>query len=159
MTRPETLMQTATPPVLEQTALHDTEVPLPVLEMVQPLAGFPDRRRFALARLDETGLVCDLRSLDDPDLSFVVVPPGPFFADYSPVIDASVTDELGLEDENDLLARVVVTLGDTPEQATANLLAPVLVNHRTQRAGQYVLSDADLPMRAPLSGASSHRSA
>ena len=46
---------------------------------------------------------------------------------------------------------MVVTLGDTPEQATANLLAPVLVNHRTQRAGQYVLSDADLPMRAPLS--------
>lgn len=158
MTRPETLMQTATPPapVLEQTALHDAEVPLPVLEMVQPLAGFPDRRRFALARLDETGLVCDLRSLDDPNLSFVVVPPGPFFAGYSPSIDASVTAELGLEDENDLLALVVVTLGDTPEQATANLLAPVLVNHRTQRAGQYVLSDADLPMRAPLSGASSH---
>ena len=46
---------------------------------------------------------------------------------------------------------VVVTLGDTPADATANLLAPVLVNHRTQRAGQYLLSDLDLPMRAPLS--------
>ena len=61
--------------------------------------------------------MCDLRSLDDPNLSFVVVPPGPFFADYSPSIDASVTAELGLEDENDLLALVVVTLGDTPESA------------------------------------------
>ena len=28
---------------------------IPVLEMVQPLAGFPDDRRFALARLDDTG--------------------------------------------------------------------------------------------------------
>ena len=47
----------------------------------------------------------------------------------------------------------MVTLGDTPDSATANLLAPVLVNHRTQRAGQYLLSDLDLPMRAPLSSA------
>ena len=36
---------------------------LPVIEMVQPLAGFPEHRRFALARLDESGLVCRLRSL------------------------------------------------------------------------------------------------
>ena len=89
----------------------------------------------------------------------MVVPPASFFSDYSPEIDESVTTELGIEDESDLLALVVVTLGDTPESATANLLAPVLVNHRTQRAGQYLLSDLDLPMRAPLSSASTSQPA
>jgi flagellar assembly factor FliW len=127
----------------------DTE--LPVLEMVQPLAGFPDRRHFALARLDETGLVCDLRSLEDPELRFVVVPPSAFFTDYDPAIDDSVAEELGVESDDDLLALLVVTLGVTPDSATANLAAPVLVNHRTRRAGQYLLADADLSMRAPLS--------
>jgi len=124
---------------------------IPVIEMVQPLAGFPEHRRFALARLDETGLICDLRSLDDPDLSFVVVPPHPFFPDYAPEVDEAVTTTLGVADESDLLALVVVTLGDTPQTATANLMAPVLVNHRTRQGGQYVLADVDLPMRAPLS--------
>jgi flagellar assembly factor FliW len=144
----------ASPAPADRHQVDADAVDVPVLELIQPLAGFPDARRFALARLDETGLVCDLRSLDDPELSFVVVPPTPFFADYSPVIDDAVVAELELEGEDDLLALVVVTLGDTPESATANLLAPVLVNHRTQRAGQYLLSDADLPVRAPLSQAS-----
>jgi flagellar assembly factor FliW len=144
LTHPTTVETVAQEPADSSTA------GFPVLEMVQPLAGFPNDRRFALARLDETGLVCDLRSLDDPDLSFVVVPPASFFADYSPEIDESVTAELGIEDESDLLALVVVTLGDTPADATANLLAPVLVNTRTRRAGQYLLDDVELPLRAPL---------
>ena len=126
---------------------------LPVLEMVQPMAGFPERRRFALTRLDETGVVCDLRSVDDPDLRFVVVPPSTFFPDYAPEIDDEVTAELGVEQADDLIALLVITLGGTADAATANLLAPVLVNHRTRLAGQYLLADTDLPMRAPLSPA------
>ena len=125
----------------------------PVIEMVQPLAGFPEHRRFALARLDETGVVCRLRSLDDPDLSFVVAPPQAFFPRYAPEVDESVTSDLGVLDDSDLLALVILTLGETPAEATANLLAPVLVNHRTRQAGQYVLTDVDLPIRAPLSAA------
>lgn len=123
---------------------------IPVLEMVQPLAGFPDHRRFALARLDQAGVICDLRSLEDRDLSFVVVPPGVFFDDYAPEIDDALARDLGAETEDDLLALVVVTLGSTPGEATANLLAPVLVNHRTCRAAQVILDDATLPLRAPL---------
>jgi flagellar assembly factor FliW len=141
-TSPETSMPV---PLLEPTPDE-----LPTLDMVQPLVGFPDQRRFALARLDETGLVCDLRSIDDPDLRFVVMPPHAFFDDYAPEIDDSVADELGANGAEDLIALVVVTLGDSPDDATANLLAPVLVNHRTRRAGQYVLDDTDLPLRAPL---------
>jgi len=132
---------------------HDPFDDLPVLDMVHPMAGFPDQRRFALARLDETGMVCDLHSLDDPGLRFVVVSPTTFFADYAPEIDDSVVAELGIESADDLLALVVVTLGETPQDATANLMAPVLVNHRTRRAGQFLLDDADLPLRAPLASA------
>jgi flagellar assembly factor FliW len=156
MSRPETLMPLPHAD-LDTLAPASATSPegVPVLDMVQPLAGFPDRRRFALTRLDETGVVCDLRSLDDPGLRFVVVPPAPFFADYMPEIDDAVVSELGVEDDSDLIALLVVTLGDTPDSATANLLAPVLVNHRTQKAGQYLLTDTDLPMRAPLSPGSS----
>ena len=78
MSRPENTMQLAHPTTVATVDPEPTDLSpagIPVLEMVQPLAGFPDDRRFALARLDETGLVCDLRSLDDPNLSFVVVPP------------------------------------------------------------------------------------
>ena len=55
-----------------------------------------------------------------------------------------------MEHEDDLLTLVVVTLGESAEDATANLLAPVLVNHRTRRAAQVVLDDLDLPIKAHL---------
>lgn len=123
---------------------------IPVLDMVEPMVGFPEQRRFALARLDETGLICDLRSLDDPDLSFVVVPPAVFFDDYAPEIDDELAAALGADSEQDLLTLVVLTLGETPAESTANLLAPIVVNHRTRRAGQVVLDDPTLPVRAPV---------
>ena len=139
-----------------QTTQEDATVSgeIPVLEMVHPFVGFPDHTRFALARLDDEGTVCDLRSVDDPAVSFVVVPPHVFFADYGPEVDDSTVAMLGVESEDDLLTLVVVTLGETAEDATANLLAPVLVNHRTRRAAQVVLDDLALPIKAPLAGAS-----
>lgn len=144
-------MTTTTQPFLAQEA-DDVPGDIPVLEMVRPMVGFPERRRFALARLDESGVVCDLRSLDD-DLSFVVVPPGMFFSDYTPEVDDDLVAELGVETEDDVLLLTVVTLGDDPSTATANLLAPVVVNHRTRRAAQVILDDAALPLRAPLTPA------
>lgn len=134
---------------------HDTTTrelteDIPVLEMVRPMVGFADSRRFALARLDETGIVCDLRSVDEPNLSFVVVPPGVFFADYAPEVDDAVAAELGIESEEDVFTLVVLTLGATAADATANLAAPVVVNHRSRRAAQVLLDDPSLPLRAPL---------
>jgi flagellar assembly factor FliW len=123
---------------------------VPVIEMVKPMIGFPDLRSFGLARLDDDGEICDLRSLEDPDLSFVVVPPHLFFPDYSPEVSDAVVGDLGIESAEDLLTLVVVTLGETAADATANLLAPVLVNHRTRRAAQVVLDDLGLPIRAAL---------
>ncbi len=123
---------------------------IPVLEMVEPLPGFPEHRRFALARLDDDGVLCALRSLDDPDLRFLVVPPAAFFTDYAPVIDDQTVATLEIESADDVLALVMVNPGESASAATANLLAPVLVNHRTRRAFQVVLDDPALPLRAPL---------
>lgn len=122
---------------------------IPVIDMVEPMPGFPDARRFALVRLDDAGVLCSLRSMDDPDLRFLVVPPHVFFPDYAPVIDDAAAAALGIESAADVLMLVVVNPGDAAAGATANLLAPVLVNTTTRRAGQVVLND-DLPVRAPL---------
>lgn len=123
---------------------------IPVLTMVGPMLGFPEHSRFGLARLDEEGAVCDLRSLDDPDLRFVVVPPGLFFEDYAPEITDATATQLQATTAGDLLALVVVTLGEGLADATANLLAPVLLNPQERLAAQVVLDDANLPLRAPL---------
>lgn len=137
------------------TTMHEATTELttgdiPVLTMVGPMLGFPDHDRFALRRLDESGTICDLHSLDDETLRFVVVPPGLFFPDYTPEITDTTAAQLDARTAEELVALVVVTLGAGLADATANLLAPLLLNPDKRLAAQVVLDDAALPLRAPL---------
>ena len=122
---------------------------IPVIEMVAPMPGFPDHQHFALVQLDEAGVLCSLQSVDDPQLRFLVVPPAVFFPDYAPVIDDATVATQGIASAEDAMVLLVVNPGDGAVGATANLLAPVVVNRTTRRGGQVVL-DEDLPIRAPL---------
>ncbi len=126
----------------------DTDVP--VIEMVRPMPGFPEQRRFALVRLDESGDLCSLKSLDDPDLRFLVVPPARFFPDYAPEVEDDVIADLEIHSPEDVLLLVVLNAGTSLSSTTANLAAPVLVNPATRRAGQIVLDEPGLPIAAPL---------
>lgn len=122
---------------------------MPVIELVEPMPGFPELTRFALVRLDDDGVLCALRSVEDPSLRLLVIPPNVFFPDYAPEIDDATVDALGIEAAADVLVLVVVNPGDATGGATVNLLAPVLINTVTRRGGQVILSE-ELPVRAPL---------
>lgn len=130
----------------------DRAVELPVIELVQPMPGFPEHRRFALVRMDEQSMLASLSSLEDPELRFLVVPPGRFFPDYAPEIGLDVAAELGVTSADDVLLLVVLTAGATLAETTANLAAPILVNTATRRAVQVILDAAQLPVAAPLLG-------
>lgn len=127
-----------------------TMIDLPVIDLVHPMPGFPDRSRFALVQLGEDGLLCQLRSLDDPELRFLVMPPAPFFPDYAPVVGDDVVAELQIASADDVIVLLVLNAGKSLDSTTANLMAPVLVNTATRRASQVILDDPDLPIAAPL---------
>ncbi|WP_432830345.1 flagellar assembly protein FliW [Dactylosporangium sp. CA-092794] len=121
---------------------------LPVIDFVAPMPGFPDERRFVLVRLDDAGVLYALTSVDAPGLRFLVVPPAQFFPDYAPEIDDETLAALGVTDQADLLVLLVVTAGETgAEDATANLMAPIVLDQNSRRAVQLVLSHSGLPVR------------
>jgi flagellar assembly factor FliW len=122
---------------------------VPEIEFVADMPGLPGMSRCALVQLDEDGALYRLQSLLDPDLRLLVAAPPVFFADYAPEIDDETAASIGLESADDALVLVVVTTGGSAAEATANLLAPVVVNARTRRAVQ-VLQVDDLPLDAPL---------
>ncbi|HWJ81078.1 MAG TPA: flagellar assembly protein FliW [Nocardioides sp.] len=128
----------------------DDGVDLPVIELAHPMPGFPDEERFALVRLDEDGVLMGFRSLSREDLQFVVVPPGPFYPDYTPELDDETVAELGIDTAEDVLVLLVVHAGDSLAATTVNLRAPIVINRATRRAAQVILEDPDLPLDAPL---------
>jgi flagellar assembly factor FliW len=130
-----------------------TTVGLPSLDFVSPFPGFPGKTRFALVSLDEEGVLYALRSLDDPSLRFLVVPPAPFFPAYAPEIDDVTAAMLGLSEAAQALVLLVLNPGDAPGEATANLLAPIVVNIESRQAAQVVLAGKEYAVRAPLAAA------
>ena len=122
----------------------------PAIELVQPLPGFPERRRFALVQLDEDGVLCQLQSLEDPALRFLVMSPVPFFPDYAPEVADDVVEDLRIQSPEDVIVLLVVNAGESLDTTTANLMAPVVVNTATLRARQVILDDPSLPLAAPL---------
>lgn len=129
-----------------------TDIPedLPTIEFVAPMPGFPEHRSFVLIRIDDHGLLYALTSVSDPELRFLVVPPPPFFPDYAPEISDETLELLEIKEPEQALMLLVVSPGDAASEATANLLAPILIHHESRRAAQVVLSGSGLPVRAEL---------
>jgi flagellar assembly factor FliW len=76
--------------------------------------------------------------------------PAGFFPAYEPELDDAAVDALGLTQPEDAAVYVVLTLGDTLEDTTANLLGPIVVNTVDGRAAQVVLHQPGLSTKAPL---------
>ena len=125
------------------------ETALPEITLSGGLAGFPDLEQYVLVELPEASPLFLLRSVDVAGLEFVVAPPAVFFPDYAPEVDDASAERLALTDADDALLLVVLTVGAGIHSATANLLAPIVINQRTHAAAQVVLS-GDWPLRAPL---------
>jgi flagellar assembly factor FliW len=134
-------------------SITNTDLEIPALHFAAGIPGFPEARDFALVWWgDDDGPFSILTSLDQAGLEFLVIPPHSFFPEYAPEVDDDTAERLGLESEDDALLMVIVTVGDDATAATANLLAPIVVNQHTRQAAQVVLAEGDLPLRAPLFG-------
>lgn len=123
--------------------------------MVEPLAGFETDTEFTLTDIDDAGMLQSLRSVTTADLRFVVSPAHVFFAAYrdslTGVIEAPVRDALDVtEADADLELYVMLTIGDSLKDTTANLRAPLVIDHATGKAVQVILDDDALPLLSPL---------
>jgi flagellar assembly factor FliW len=131
----------------------DGNVEPSILDFAGGLPGFADLRRFALVRWGgDSSPLCLLKSIDRPEVEFVVAPPTVFFPDYEPELDDGTAERLGLSLADDALMLVILTVDKSPADATANLLGPIVVNKHTLDAAQVVLADSGYELRAPLGG-------
>ena len=126
-------------------------VDVPELTFSSGLPGFPGARRFALVRWGAfEGPYSLMVDLDRPDVRFLVMPPYVFFPDYVVDLDDAIAARVHLERPEDCLLLVIVTLGAHPEDATANLLGPIVINLQTHEGVQAVLAESGHSTRVPL---------
>ena len=122
------------------------------VQLVEPLPGLSSGTAFTLEPIDESEHLFALRGTHGDPTRLFLMRPAPYFEAYSPRIDPTVLAALQLEGDDDARCSVLVIV--TPRSgafpATANLLAPLVLNTATGHAQQVILDGASWPLRAPL---------
>lgn len=136
---------------IQTTRFGELNVPAEcIIRFVSSLAGFPRHKRFALFPYEENSPFYILQSVSNAELTFLLVDPYRFFNGYVFEVDDELAAELGFSDENPPAVYTLTTLHDRLEDATVNLLGPVLVNWANRTAVQMTLQNSSYPVRQPL---------
>jgi flagellar assembly factor FliW len=128
-----------------------------ILTFPAGLPGFEQATRFVLKEDPEFTPVVALQCIDGEELGFLAVPVGALDARYSLAVNEDDLRRLGLPPDHQPVPGVEVlclALLCAPQNgpATANLLAPVVVNLKTRVAVQAVRSDSRYSHQHPIAG-------
>lgn len=119
-----------------------------VLLFERGIPGFEHLRRFTIVELEQTKPFCWLVSLEDPMVALPIVNPWLVRVDYSFELSEADRKELKLENTEDVEVWAIVTIPrNAPNEATVNLLAPIVVNRKKNLAKQLLLEGSDYKLK------------
>ena len=117
-----------------------------VIEFSAPILGFDNYTEFTMVNSLEDDIFYWLQSIEDEELSFIVINPFEFVKDYQINISDKMEDKLELTDDDELIVCTLVVVRDEGSRITTNLKAPIIINATKNKAGQVVL-ETDYPTR------------
>jgi flagellar assembly factor FliW len=133
-----------------------TTTPRPALDMsdlrfAAGIPGFPAAKSFRVSPWGaEPSPFYVLECKDVIGLHFVACAPEVFFSWYQPRFGAEVYKAVEAGGPDQVTVMVILTLHARPEDTTANLLGPVVINTGTGEAVQAVLSGSGFEAQTPV---------
>lgn len=122
-------------------AAADAVIPL---DLVAPMPGFAEAAGWQLSNWGEVDSPFKLLSAEgDQAPAFVVVEPGLFYPDLQIVLDETTVELLAIEAPEDVALLVILTLGEDLATTTANLLGPIVVNVKNNKAVQMIRTNTE----------------
>lgn len=115
------------------------------------LLGLEEFKKYVLLPIDAKMPLALLQSTEEKEIGFVVAYPFAFKQDYTFHINDEDKKQLEIEKEEDVIAYSIVTLKETFQDSTLNLLAPVVINMKKKIGKQIILQDhGAYPLRYPI---------
>ncbi len=122
-----------------------------IIHFPNGIVGFPDLNKFALlhdSEKEDGGGLSFLVSLDEPAFAMPVMDPLLVRPDYNPVVEDDLLASLGELAPEETLVLVTVTVPHQLERMSVNLMAPIIINVKTRKGTQVILTDAeDCPVK------------
>ncbi len=115
-----------------------------IIHFVSPIIGFNDINQYVIVKLNQNDKFSWLQACNDKSVTFPITVPQAFDIDYTFEIDDNNQKLLNLEGSDDILTFNIVNIPlNRPEDATINLLAPVVINIKQNIGAQLILSGSN----------------
>lgn len=121
-----------------------------VVTMPDGMLGFGEIKQYVLIQHQDGSPFLWYQSVDEPNLAFLVLDPFTFFPDYQVLLSQEDLDVLDCTSLGDLSVFVVVVVPDNPEDMTANLRGPIVINADKRISRQIVLTDGRYSPHQPI---------
>ncbi len=118
-----------------------------VIVLPAGLIGFPELKRYVLLDHDKESPFKWLQSLDDGAIAFVLINPLLFKPEYTVEVNEAEVSDLELENEEDAVISVIITMPSDPQKMTANLKAPLVFNLKNRKGRQVILNNSEYTTR------------
>ncbi len=102
--------------------------------------GFEENKEYLPLQIDETDPnFIYLLSVDDENISFVLVNPFSVISQYNPILAKTDYKNLETENDDDLSFYCICVMSEDLGSSTVNLKCPIVVNVKTRKAVQVIL--------------------
>ena len=123
-----------------------------ILHFEKGIIGFPDMTEFTLIYDEDKGTEAGIRwlqSIQEPNFAMPVMDPLIIKEDYNPMVEDELLKPLEIENPNDLLVLVTVTVPKDITKMSVNLKGPIVINSESRKACQIIIDD-DLEVKFPV---------
>jgi flagellar assembly factor FliW len=121
-----------------------------ILKFDEGLIGLPQLRQMVLLHYTEIAPLLLLCSLEQPDVTFLVLEATTYFPDYAPRLSEAVQKQLGLTAGEAPVILATVTIAPAWTDSTINLRAPLVIAPTTMQGAQIVLTESHYQLAEPL---------
>lgn len=115
-----------------------------IINFTETILGFEEYSRFTIIDNLEDDIFYWLQSVDEPNLSFIMINPSEFINEYNISFSQKIQQRLGLKKDSDMVIYTIVVIEQLTGNIRTNLKAPIIINAENNKAGQVIL-DEDYP--------------
>ncbi|AXU48561.1 flagellar assembly protein FliW [Clostridioides difficile] len=114
------------------------------------ILGFDDLKEYELVDIENNSKLKEFNSTEEEGIGFIVVSPFEIMKEYEIVLSQEIISNLEIESVSDIMLLNIITLGETIQESTVNMKAPIVINIKNNYGMQTILQDEAYSIKYPL---------
>jgi len=121
------------------------------------IPGFVDEKEFIFLPMDAESPFYIMQSKQTSELGFIVTNPFYFFKEYEFDLPKRDKEVLKINNEEDIQLFTILSVKEPFSETTANLKAPIIVNHKSKLAKQVILNETPYTTKHKILQKAAHK--